>query len=1008
MKNFMNTVVENKRAMIFIALFLSLIGFYLIFQIPQGVFPDATFPRITVLVDYGLAPLQQMEIEVVKPIEEAVKMVPGVRIVRSATNRGSSEINIDFNWDEDMFQAYQLVQAQVSGIQNALPDGVEIFVRRINTSTFPVAGYALNAPGNDLVKLRDFAVYTLRPQLADIPGIFNIEIIGGDEREYRVNIDPERLAARKLDFREVADAVQQSNSVEFLGRLQEHNKMYLNISDNRYQSMAQIGETVIRTDGATPLRLRDVADIEPTVKETFLATASDQKPSVLVNIVIQPGSNAVTIMAEVERRMAEIRTTMPPNISLKKWYDLSEFIRAAIGSVRDSILLGTVLTVLILLLFLRRWRITLVTILIIPAALMITFVFIRLLGMDLNLMSLGGLAAAIGILVDNAIVVIENIDRYLESGESRLRAVVHGTTEIIRPLIGATLTTLVVFIPLVFLGGLPGIFFKPLASTLAITIGVSMLLAVFLTPALAVVLISTRKKAPGKVLPRLISLHRGILDRALNRPVYVYLLSLMLAAAAVLFFLWLPSGFLPEWDEGTIVLDFQTPAGSSVEGTHAMLSGIERHLEEIPEIEIYSLRIGTSLGHPRMAPTEGDFLISLKHDRDRSSFEIMDELREFAEANEPRLEAELFQVLPDRLNSDLAGEIAPVAIQLFGNNLELMQQTAAQIADSLENIPGLVDVYRGFQSGEPEISIRIRSEAAARLGLRIADVNRAVTMALWGEVPTGVMDGLKIIPVRLRYRKQVVDQMQKIRHLPVYLSGIDRMVRLDELAELQPAPGLTDVEHENLSLVVNVTAQLSGRDLGGAVGDVRKMLTHIHLPQGISAKIGGQYESQQQAFSELMLILVFGAMLVFTVLLFEFKSFRAALVIIGGTVLAVSGVFLILWLTGIPLDISAFMGMIMIVGVVVNNGILVVDFAELYRKDHPDLREAVLTAGEVRLRPILMTTLSTIMGFIPLALALGEGAEMLQPLAVSMIGGMSVSILISLLIIPVFYYRFAR
>ncbi len=439
-----------------------------------------------------------------------------------------------------------------------------------------------------------------------------------------------------------------------------------------------------------------------------------------------------------------------------------------------------------------------------------------------------------------------------------------------------------------------------------------------------------------------------------------------------------------------------------------MLSGIERHLEEIPEIEIYSLRIGTSLGHPRMAPTEGDFLISLKHDRDRSSFEIMDELREFAEANEPRLEAELFQVLPDRLNSDLAGEIAPVAIQLFGNNLELMQQTAAQIADSLENIPGLVDVYRGFQSGEPEISIRIRSEAAARLGLRIADVNRAVTMALWGEVPTGVMDGLKIIPVRLRYRKQVVDQMQKIRHLPVYLSGIDRMVRLDELAELQPAPGLTDVEHENLSLVVNVTAQLSGRDLGGAVGDVRKMLTHIHLPQGISAKIGGQYESQQQAFSELMLILVFGAMLVFTVLLFEFKSFRAALVIIGGTVLAVSGVFLILWLTGIPLDISAFMGMIMIVGVVVNNGILVVDFAELYRKDHPDLREAVLTAGEVRLRPILMTTLSTIMGFIPLALALGEGAEMLQPLAVSMIGGMSVSILISLLIIPVFYYRFAR
>lgn len=996
--------VENKHAIVFTAVLLALAGFYLMFQIPQGVFPEADYPRIQVLVDYGLAPLQQMEAEIVKPIEETVMMIPGVEAVRSTTNRGSSEIDIHFGWKEDMFKAYQLVQAQMGGIQNQLPQGIELNIRRINNSTFPIASYSLYSKQHSLLELWESATYTIRPQLADIPGIYNIEIVGGEQREYRVILDPYKLAAYKLDHNLVADAIQKTNSVEFVGRLNEHNKLYLNIADNRYQTMADIGKTVIADYYPTPLRLVDIAKIEPAYRENFVKTRSNFEDAVLINIVVQPGVNSVDVMKNIEARLVGIRKSFPPAVEMHKWYDLTDFTKDSISSVYQNIFLGAGLTILILLLFLRRLRITLVTAVIIPVALLITFIPMKLTGMDLNLMSLGGLAASIGILVNNAIVVVENVERFLEEGFPRTEAVVKATAEIIAPLIGATLTTLVVFIPLIFLGGVPGIFFGTLAGILAITIVISMLLAMFLTPALAESFVSEKRKLPGKVLPHLVNIHERVLKFSLGQPALMAVVILLLAAVTILFYLKIPSGFLPEWDEGTIVLDFRSPPGSSVDGSYSMLKTIEDHFYDIPEVADYSLRIGTSLGHPRMHANEGDFLISLKKERNRSVFEIMDELRQFSEKVEPRLEVELFQVLPDRLNSDLAGEIAPIAVRVFGNNLSTIQETAQHIASVLENIPNVVDVYRGFNPSEPEINIQVLTQIAAHYGLSVADVNNAVRMALWGQQTTNVIDGLKIIPVQLRYDKQNYNHLKNIKRLPIYLPAINRVVNLEEIAKIVESPGLTDLEDENLSLVVNVSARISGRDLGSIVRDVKIALKSVTLPPGVSIQLGGAYESQQEAFNQLLMILFFGALMVLTILLFEFRSFSTAVITIIGTILALSGVFLSLWVTSIPLDISAFMGMIMIIGVVVNNGILVIDFAELYLKESHDVREALLAAGRVRLRPVLMTTLATIMGFLPLSLALGTGSEMLQPLAVSMIGGMSLSLFLSLVVIPTLYY----
>jgi len=1004
MRSLSRFAVENKRAMIFMALLLSLIGGYLIFQIPQGVFPDATFPRIAILVDYGLAPITEMEMEVAKPIEEAAMMVEGVRTVRTSIARGSAEINIDFQWDQDMFRAYQLVQAQVSGIQSELPPGVMIEVRRFTTSTYPVAGYALTSDKLDLLALRDVGIFTIRPQLASIPGVYNIEVMGGNEREYWVNLDPQKLTALHLDYKKVEEALHSANNLEYVGRLNEANKLYLNIADNRFLDIDDIRKTIVSREGETPVYLSDIAEVEPAVKETFIACESNLKPAVLLTVIVQPGTNAVSIMDEVGQRLEELSDVIPQDIELTKWYDMTDFIKSAIRSVRDAIFLGAFLTFLILLLFLRRLRITLVTIIIIPVALLITFIMIKLTGMNLNLMSLGGLAAAIGILVDNAIVVVENIERYLEEGYPKKEAVIKASGEIIPPLLGATLTTLVVFVPLVFLSGVPGIFFRALASTLAIAVVVSMILAVFLTPALAAVFISTKEKKPGKIVPRIAGVQQRMLRGLLRYPIMIFLIIILFGGAAVFSYLKIPSGFLPEWDEGTIVHDYLAPPGSSIEGTRSMLSSIADYIMTIPEVEGYSLRTGRSLAHPRTHANEGDFVISLKKGHKRSSFEIMDEIRAFDASNQPRLEPELFQVLPDRLN-DLSGEIAPLIIKVFGKNLDLIQETASQIADSLELVRGAVDVYKGFDKGEPELTIRVKEEAASRYGLSVKEVSDAVRMALWGDEATQMMQGLKMIPVRVRYPKADFDRSEKIEKMPVYLASINRVLYLDELASIEKIPGKTDIEHENMSQVINIKAQISDRDLGSIVTDIKKMLEGTHLPPGVTVELGGQYKSQQQAFSELLLILSFGILLVFSILLFEFRSFRTAGVILLGTVLSVSGVFLLLWILKIPLDISAFMGMIMIIGVVVNNGILLIDYAEKYLKENTsDVSTALIMAGKVRLRPILMTTLATIFGFLPLALSIGEGSEMLQPLAISMIGGMSISMFLSLLVIPGLYW----
>jgi CzcA family heavy metal efflux pump len=1003
MKQLSRFAVENKRAMIFTALLLSLIGGYLIYRIPQGVFPDAAFPRIAVMVDYGLAPMKEMEMQIAKPIEEAMMMVEGVRTVRASISRGSAEINVDFQWDQDMFRAYQLVQAQVSGIQNKLPPGVTIEVRRFTTSTYPVAGYAITSDKLNLMQLRDLAVFTVRPQLASIPGVYNIEVMGGHQREYWVNLNPKKLTALHLDYQKIEQALRDANNLQYVGRLNEAHKLYLNIADNRFRSIDDIGKTVVARQGVSPVFLKDIATIEPAVKETFIACESNLKPAILVTVIKQPGTNAVSIMDEVQKRWENLQKVMPQGVKVEKWYDMTTFIKSAIGSVRDAIFLGALLTFIILLLFLRRLRITLVTVTIIPVALLITFIFIKLTGMNLNLMSLGGLAAAIGILVDNAIVVIENIERYLEEGYERKEAVVTATSEIIPPLLGATLTTLVVFIPLVFLTGVPGIFFRALASTLAIAVVVSMLLAVFLTPALAVVFISTKKKKPGKVMPVLVNVQQKTLRRFMKSPVITFVLILLFSIIAVYSYLRIPSGFLPEWDEGTIVHDYIAPSGSSIESTKSMLNPIAKYIMSIPEVKSYSLRTGRSLAHPRTHANDGDFVISLKKGHKRSSFEIMDQIRQFDKTHEPRLETELFQVLPDRLN-DLSGEIAPIVIKVFGKNLNLIRETASQIADSLENIRGAVDVYKGFSKSEPELTVHVKEEAAARFGASVKEISNAVHMALWGDNVTGMMEGLKLIPVRVRYPRQDFQHSEDINKLPIYLASINRVLRLDEVATLTKIPGLADIDHENLSQVVNVKAHISNRDLGSIITDVKQMLSEIALPPGVAVEIGGQYKSQQQAFDQLLLILSFGILLVFTILLFEFKSFRSALVILLGTILSVSGVFLLLWIVKIPLDISAFMGMIMIIGVVVNNDILLIDYAEKYFSENHDVAEALLMAGKVRMRPILMTMLATIFGFLPLAFAMGEGSEMLQPLAISMIGGMMLSMFLSLLIIPGLYY----
>ena len=1015
------------KSLIFLILVLVTAGTYLAFTIPVSVFPTTDFPRIVIGVDNGVMPIDQMMVIITRPIEESVNSVPGLQQVRSITSRGSAEIDLFFDWHENMVTTLQLVDAALGSIRTQLPATAVIQTHRLNFSSFPIIGYSLTSDTVPQTQLWTMATYDLKPRLNRLDGVATVVVQGGQEPEFAITPDPAKLLAANVTVSDILDAVRRTNLIDSPGLLQENHQLYLALVDGQVKDPAQLSQIVIKaTPAGIPVRVGDVAAVAPGIKPVYTVVTANGKPAVLLNINRQPDSNTVAVADEVHAEIDNIRQSLPPGIQIQPFYDQSQLVTESIKSVRDAILIGLVLASIIMVLFLRDWGASAVAALVIPATVMITFIALKALNQSFNLMTLGGLAAAVGLVIDDAIVVVENVALHRAAGQGRVEAVHSALKEITAPLIGSTITPIVVFVPLIAITGVTGVFFRALAVTVGVSLLTSLGLALSWTPTLSLYLMRSKngEAAPRSDLSekdkllaaedaalsgrfrRVIEFYERWLRFALDRPKWIAIFSAVLVIASFLCYKALGSDLLPAMDEGGFVLDYITPAGTSLEETNRMVTHIGEMIHELPEVQGYSRRTGLQLGLAAVTEANtGDFAVILKSKRSRSVDEITEELRTKIKQEEPAVDVEFVQVLQDMIG-DLSNAPEPIQIKLFSPDAALLSQWAPRIGDAIQKVPGVVDVLNGIENtiSGPATVFRVDPMVAARAGFTPEEVAIDASAILEGEpAATPVITQDVAYTIRVRYPDGNRGTLAAMSNT-LLNSASGRTATLGTLANITQTPGQTEIRRENLQRDVAVTARLEGRDLGSGVAAVQKVVNDLHLPSSIRVIYGGTYAEQQQSFHDLMLVLVLAILLVFLVLLFEFRTLAAPLAILSSALLSTSGVFLALLITGITFNIASFMGLIMVIGIVAKNGILLLDADQRFRAAGYSAHEAMIQAGRRRLRPIVMTAMAAVAGMLPLALALGAGSQMLQPLAIAVIGGITISMVLSLIITPAVHF----
>ncbi len=681
----------------------------------------------------------------------------------------------------------------------------------------------------------------------------------------------------------------------------------------------------------------------------------------------------------------------------------------SISSVRDAILIGALLAVIILFLFLRNVRTTLIAAISLPLSVVGTFFIVKILGGTINLMSMGGLAIAIGLIIDDAVVVIENIYRHLGLGEEPAIAAERGTHELIGPVVGSTATTLVVFLPLGLLTGFVGDFFRSLCMTLAISVLLSLIFALTIIPLLSQRFLSLEafKHSSGNFIEPVNKAYERSVHWALRQRIWVVIAALITVGAGIFFYMNLETGFLPDMDEGGFVLDYITPPGTSLATTDAIVRKFEDRISKLPETEAFSRRTGAEMGLYATQQNKGDILVKLKpkSQRDRTTEEVMNYLRPFVEHDAPGVEIEFTQILQDMLG-DLQGVPEPVEVKLFGDNMTLLEKSADEVSDKLQKIQGVTD-FKGLQKGNPEIVFHVDPSEAGRAGLTVEQITDQVHAGLLGETQTSLRQGDRTVDIRVRFPDSFRYDYNKIEQFPI-VTATKQVMPLSSLATVEQVQGENQLLRENQRLLVSLTARIENRDLGSTMTDVQNMMKSVHLPTGMTYEIGGLYESQQQSFRELLTVLGLALAAVFTVLVLQFREFAPALIMISAAPLSLAGVFGMLYVTGTPLNVSSFMGIILMIGLVVKNGIILFEYVMKLREEGMPLDEALATAGRIRVRPILMTTLATLFGLLPLSLGLGSGSELQKPLALAVIGGLLLSTFITLFVMPVMYSLIVR
>ncbi|OLE14740.1 MAG: acriflavin resistance protein [Acidobacteria bacterium 13_1_20CM_4_56_7] len=1027
---------RHAKPLIFLIVTLAVLGVYLAFTIPVAVFPTTNFPRILIAADNGVMPIDQMMVTITRPIEEAVNSVPGLQEVRSNTSRGSAEIDLFFEWNVDMFQTLQYVNSAISRVQPELPPTATVVANRMTFASFPIIGYSMTSDKVPQTQLWELATYELKPRLNRLNGVATVIVQGGQQPEFQIEPDPTKLLSAGVTVTDMLDAVKRTNLIDSPGLFERNHQLVLGLISGQVRTPEQLAAVVVKiTPGGAPVRIGDLGKVVPGVKPVYTIITANGKPAVLLNINRQPESNSLDVADEVHAALADITKSLPPGVEVKPFYDQSIIVSGSIKSVRDAILLGLLLASIILVVFLRDWGTSVVAGLVIPVTILITFIVLKLLGQTFNLMTLGGLAAAVGLVIDDAIVVVENIVLHRDAGQGRIQAIRSALSEITVPLVGSTVTPIVVLLPLISITGVYGTFFRALALTLGVSLFTSLALALTWTPTLSSFLIRRRRDgkieeeenreesfeqllaaeeaSTGKFFHRIIEFHQRWLQRALQKPLWLAGLTLLLVVASYLCFRFTGTDLLPEMDEGGFTLDYWTPAGASLSETNRMITHIEQIIKSVPEVESTSRRTGSELGLAAVTEANrGDILVKLKQKRSRAIDDIMEDVRQKANAEEPAVRTEFIQVLQDMIG-DLTGEPEPVTIKLFSEDPVQLETWAPRVAAAIayddkthKGVEGVVDVLDGLENtiSGPAVEFKVDPATAVRAGFTPEEVATDAAAIVEGEPATApVVSNDRLYTVRVRFPAEKRASLESISNT-LLSSTSGHTATLGSLAKITELPPQTEIHRENLQREVSVTARTEGTDLGSAIQGVQKAVSALHVPPSIRIEYGGTYQQQQKSFRDFVFVLALAIVLVFIVLLFEFRTFAAPLAILASALLSTSGVFIALLVTGTTFNVSSFMGLVMVVGIVAKNGILLLDADEKIRGTGASAETAMLQASRRRLRPITMTALATMAGMLPLAFALGAGSQMLQPLAIAVIGGILISMVLSLIITPAVHF----
>lgn len=992
--------VSHKNPVAVVLFIILAAGIFSYNKMQSSLFPEVTFPKIKVIADNGLQPVSKMMITVTKPLENAIKRVPGLKNIRSITSRGSCEISAFMGWKEDIDLCKQQVESSINQIKDELPPGTIISVEKMNPSILPVIGYVIDGKGRSNIEINQIANYIVKPYLSQVAGVSEIRVIGGKTKEFQVELQPQKMSALSVTPAMITTALSQSNFISSNGYLNDYNRMYLTVTDANVKNLEELQNLVISNNGKRVLRLQDIANVKIAEQTEYVRINANGKNAVLVAVVKQPNANLIDITEGVEKKIAELnKTILPRGVSLSPYYVQADFVNESIRSVSDSLWIGLVLAIIVCVIFLRSVKSSAVILITIPLTISLTLLTLYILGYNFNIMTLGAIAASIGLIIDDAIVVVEQIHRtHEEHPETPTKELLSKSVNYLLPaMIGSSISTIVIFFPFILLSGVAGAYFKILANTMMITLICSFLVTWIGLPVIYLLLSGKRKSVKPETAPHERKSGKWI-SFFILRPVISFVFVLALMASVYYISSHLETGFLPEMDEGSIVLDYTSPPGTSLQETDRMLRQVEKLFPSVPEIETYSRRTGTQMGFFITEPNYGDYLIQLRKDRKRSTNEVIDEIRQKVESTQPALQIDFGQVIGDMLG-DLMSSTKPIEIKIYSDNVKVLQELARQVAAVTENVPGTADVFNGITIAGPSVNIEPDNQKLAQFGITPADFQSQLQTQLEGTVIGNIFEKEQQTAIRMIYPDAVNTTMDRMKTGTIFLPS-GKLQPLLQLARITPEPGSAEIERENLQSMIPVTARLNNRDLGSVMTELQSEIkSKVNLPQGYHISYGGAYEEQQQSFAELLIILLSAALLVFTVMIFMFKDIKVALLIIAISILGISGSMIALFITGTPLNVGSYTGIIMIIGIIGENAIFTfLQFHQTLETSTPE--EAVVYAISTRLRPKLMTAIGAIIALSPIALGIGTGAQLHQPLAIAVIGGFVIALPLLLIVYP--------